>query len=87
MNHDLNLINLWARKWRISFNPDPTKQAVEVTFSKKRSPVNHPPIFFNEAPVKNVPEQRHLGIILDSKLSLLATSKLLFPNPGKEEEC
>ena len=69
MNHDLNLINLWARKWRMSFNPDPTKQAVEVTFSKKRSPVNHPPIFFNEAPVKNVPEQRHLGIILDSKLS------------------
>ena len=45
MNHDLSLVNLWARKWRMSFNPDPTKQAVEVTFSKKRSPVNHPPIF------------------------------------------
>ena len=75
MNHDLNLINLWARKWRMSFNPDPTKQAVEVTFSKKRSPVNHPPIFFNEAPVKNVPEQRHLGIILDSKLSFASHIK------------
>ena len=35
MNHDLILINLWARKWRMSFNPDPNKRAVEVTFSKK----------------------------------------------------
>ena len=75
MNHDLSLINLWARKWRMSFNPNPTKQAVEVTFSKKRSPVNHPPISFNELPVKNVPEQRHLGIILDSKLSFASHIK------------
>ena len=26
MNHDLSLINLWTRKWRMSFNPDPAKQ-------------------------------------------------------------
>ena len=69
INHDLDLINLWARKWRMSFNPDISKQAVEVTFSKKRCPPNHPPIFFNDVPVKNVPEQKHLGILLDSKLS------------------
>ena len=69
MNHDLSLINLWARQWRMSFNPDLSKQAVEVTFSKKRSPVNHPAIFFNDVPVKKVQEQKHLGIILDSKLS------------------
>ena len=75
MNHDLSLINLWAQKWRMSFNPDPTKQAVEVTFSKKRSPVNQLPIFFNEVPIKNVPEQRHLGIILDSKLSFASHIK------------
>ena len=59
----------------MSFNPDPNKQAVEVTFSKKRSPVNHPPIFFNEVPVKNVQEQKHLGIILDSKLSFASHIK------------
>ena len=53
----------------MSFNPDLSKQAVEVTFSKKRSPVNHPAIFFNDVPVKKVLEQKHLGIILDSKLS------------------
>ena len=69
INHDLSLINLWAHKWRMSFNPGISKQAVEVTFSKKRCPPNHPPIFFNDVPVKNVPEQKHLGILLDSKLS------------------
>ena len=69
MNHDLNLIKLWAHSWRMSFNPDPTKQAVEVTFSKKRIQTNHPPIFFNGAPVMRVQEQKHLGVILDSKQS------------------
>ena len=43
MNHDLNLIKLWAHNWRMSFNPN--KQAVELTFSKKRIPMNYPPIF------------------------------------------
>ena len=75
MNHDLSLINSWARKWRMSFNLDLTKQAVEVTFSKKRCPANHPPIFFNDVPVKKVQEQKHLGIILDSKLSFASHIK------------
>ena len=59
----------------MSFNPDPTKQAFEVTFSKKRCPANHPPIFFNDVPVKKVQEQKHLGIILDSKLSFASHIK------------
>ena len=29
MNHDLELVRKWANDWRMSFNPDPTKQAVE----------------------------------------------------------
>ena len=69
LNHDLNLIKLWAHNWRMTFNPDPTKQAVEVIFSKKKTPTNHPPIFFNNIPVMKVHEHKHLGIILDSKLS------------------
>ena len=56
IKHDLNLIELWAHNWQMSFNPDPNKQAVEVTFSKKRIPMNHPPILFNDVPVKNVQE-------------------------------
>ena len=75
LNHDLDLINLWATKWKKSFNPDPSKQAVEVIFSKKRCPRNHPPIFLKNAPVKSIREQKHLGVILDSKLSFASHVK------------
>ena len=33
MNQDLNQIALWARNWRMSFNPDAQKQAVELGLS------------------------------------------------------
>ena len=56
-------------KWRISFNPDPNKQAVEVTFSTKRIKTDHPDISFGGVPVVRVEEHKHLGVILDSKLS------------------
>ena len=36
MNHDLALIGKWVQIWRMPFNPDPQKQAVELTFSRKR---------------------------------------------------
>ena len=71
MNHDLQLVSQWAHKWRMSFNPDPQKQAVEVLFSRKRSEIDHPVLLFNNIPVKKVNEHKHLGIILDSKLSFL----------------
>ena len=69
MNYDLRTIQEWAYKWRISFNPDPMKQAVDVVFSKKRTTSSHPPIFFNDTQVVRVDEHKHLDIILDSKLS------------------
>ena len=37
LNHDLNLVSNWADRWKMSFNPDPSKQAKEIVFSKKRS--------------------------------------------------
>ena len=75
MNHDLDLIGQWAHAWRMSFNPDPQKQAVELTFSKKKIEIDHPVILFNDIPVKKVNEHKHLGIILDSKLSFSAHIK------------
>ena len=54
----------------MEFNPDPTKQATEVPFScKKVSPI-HPQLIFNGTFVKQVNEQNHLGLILESGLSL-----------------
>ena len=72
MNHDLELIMQWAHDWRMSFNPDPLKQAVELIFSTKKTEVDHPAIFCNNVPVKKVDEHKHLGIVLDSKLSFSA---------------
>ena len=37
MNHDLELIRQWARDWKMSLNSDPQKQAVVLTFSRKKS--------------------------------------------------
>ena len=35
INQDLRLSSQWAYDWRMSFNPDPQKQDVEVLFSRK----------------------------------------------------
>ena len=52
----------------MSFNPDSTKQAHEVVFSRKKT-INYPPILFNNLPVKRIQLHRHLGLILDSQLN------------------
>ena len=53
----------------MKFNPDLNKQATELLFSCKKNSPNHPSLFFNESVVPKVNEQKHLGLILDSKLS------------------
>ena len=75
MNHDLDLISQWAHTWRMSFNPDPQKQAVELTCSRKKIETDHPMILFNDTPVEKVSEHKNLGIILDSKLVFSAHIK------------
>ena len=32
LNKDLDKVGLWANKWKISFNPDPSKQSQVVIF-------------------------------------------------------
>ena len=51
------------------FNPDITKQAQEVIFSRKSTITNHPTVFFNKAPVAHTSCQKHLGMHLDEKLN------------------
>ena len=53
----------------MSFNPDPNKPAEEIIFSHKRHCQDHPPLYFNDIQVKQVNEHKHLGLILDSKLT------------------
>ena len=51
------------------FNPDPTKPAHEVIFSKKKITQIHLIISLNIIQVARVPYQKHLGIFLDEKLN------------------
>ena len=78
MNHDLELIKQWANDWRMSFNLDLQKQAVELIFSRKRIEIDHSVVSFNDVPGKQVKEDKHLGIVLYSNCLFLLTSNQLF---------
>ena len=60
LKNDLKVISQLAHQWKMQFNPDKTKQAVQVIFSQKRDK-----LYFNESEVTVKPEQKHLGMILD----------------------
>ena len=63
LNQDLKVINQWAYQWKMELNPDPNKQATELS-CKKNSP-NHPSLYFNGTVVPKAKEQKHLGLKLD----------------------
>ena len=51
------------------FNPDPTKQAQEVIFSRKSHSLKHPDLYFNSLVVEKMKIQKHLGLKLNKKLN------------------
>ena len=69
LNSYLAKINRWAFQWKMSFNPDSKKQAQEVIFSRKSKGISHPPLVFNNNIVIQTTSQKHLGIILATRLS------------------
>ena len=46
LNNDLEKIQQWAFQWKMSFNPDPSKQAQEIIFSKKKHKTKSPRFIF-----------------------------------------
>ena len=68
LNSDLIKISDWDFQWKMRFNSDPKKQAQEVIFSRKISKIDHPPLYSNEILVKSSSTQKHLGMLLDTKL-------------------
>ena len=44
----------WAHQWKMVFNRDITKQAIEIVFSVKNNKPIHPPLSFNNIPVARV---------------------------------
>ena len=51
------------------FNPDLSKQAQEVIFSRKTNKISHPTTTFNTVPVARTSFQKHLGLHLHEKLN------------------
>ena len=58
-----------AEQWKMVFNPDATKQAPEVIFSRKSHSPKLPDLYFNSLVVEKVKTQKHLGLKLDEKLN------------------
>ena len=70
LNNDLTKISEWAVQWKLTFNPDPGKQTQKLLFSRKTSSKSYPSLNFNDNPVHQLQLKKHLGLILDQKLSL-----------------
>ena len=68
MNDDLLKINNWASQWKMIFNPDLSKSANDVIFTRRLNKNNHPPLNFNQSHVTYQTSTKHLGMILDNKL-------------------
>ena len=75
LNRDLEIISTWAYQWKIQFNSDKNKQAIQVIFSQKKDTPVHPSLFFSGSEVVIKAKHRHLVMILDSKLIFLSHIK------------
>ena len=69
LTDDLKKINNWAFQWKMSFNPDPSKQVQELIFSCKTKRLNQPPLVFNNNNVSQDFSQKQLSVVLDFKLT------------------
>ena len=68
----------------MSFNPDKSKEAQEVMFSRKTQQVNHPPATFNKTSVVPGSCQKYLkGVYLDEKLNFTNHIKEKFQKQAK----
>ena len=68
LNNDLSRISDWGMQWQIRFNPDPSKQAQNVIFFRKRHYSNNL-IYCNHNLVQQVTSQKHFEMHLDTKLN------------------
>ena len=60
LNSDLNKIHLWAKKWRVTFNPSKSEC---LLFSIKHNKPLHPPLSKNQQQINEV--DMHLTFTCD----------------------
>ena len=83
LNVDLNKINHWAFRWKMRFNPDPSKQAQEVVFSRKLQKSVYPPLHLNNIAVTQSTTHEHLEKVLDVKLDFQEHLKNIYSKVNK----
>ena len=83
LNNDLVKISRWAYQWKMSFNPNPNKQAQEVIFSIKTKKEYHPPLAFNDDNVSGTNSPKRLGVVLDNRLSFEDHLKMVLNKVNK----
>ena len=67
----------------MSFNPDLSKQAQEIIFSRKTKTISHPSLRFNSNITLQSPYQKHLGIFLNARLTLEEHLKVISAKVNK----
>ena len=83
LNNDFYQINKWVFQWKMSFNPDPSKQAQEIIFRRKTKKISHPSLRFNNSIVSQTPYQKHLGTFLDARLTFEEHLKVITTKVNK----
>ena len=79
LNNDLYQIN----KWKTNFNPDPSKQAQEIIFSRKTKKISRPSLRFNNSIVSQTLYQKQLGIFLGARLTFEEHLKVITTKVNK----
>ena len=67
----------------MNFNPDPTKQAPEIIFSRKVQNTNHSCLIFSYNTASLTESHKHLGIVLDSRLDFKEHLEIIFKKVSK----
>ena len=67
----------------MSFNPEPSKQVLQLIVSRKRVQLDRPKIYFNNIQVSSVTRHKHLGFILGKNLAFSSHIKELLGKANK----
>ena len=69
LSDDVTIIKTWLFQWNMNFNPASSKQTQEVIFIRDKNKVYYSPLIFYKSTVTQTTSQKHLSIILDSRLT------------------
>ena len=68
INRDLQHLSEWARIWRVTFNAIKTVFMI-ISLRLRHNPYPNPRLLLNDTPLKQVQEERYLGMVLTSNMS------------------